>query len=56
MHASEVELDLTILELRGGDILGKENTPGEEMVMRIIMERRDRLGVGNKFESTDQKH
>lgn len=56
MHASEVELGFTILALGGEGTIGKENTPGKDMVVRIIMGQRDRLGVGSKFGSIDQKH
>lgn len=56
MKTSEVELGFTILDLKGVGTLGKENTPGKDMVVRIIMGQKNWLGVGNKFGSIDQKH
>lgn len=56
MHTSEVELCFTILDLKGAGNLGKENTLGKDMVVRTIMGQNDRLGVGSKFGSIDQKH
>lgn len=56
MHASEVQLGFTILALEGEGMIGKENTPGKDMVVRIIMGQGNRLGVGNKFGFIDQKH
>lgn len=56
MHISEVELGFTIMDLKGVGTLGKEHAPGKDMVVRIIMGQKDRLGVGNKFGSIDQKH
>lgn len=44
-HASGESVDFAKLELKGEGRLGKENTPGKDMTVRVITAQRDGLRV-----------